>query len=845
MAGRTGAKVSFDCTSMQDFEEGSWGTRDNSGTPPPEEAEGGAPCGCLWRRVVRPEDDEKTRLRKQWIMIISVVILVISTWHSFNSFVIAGSVSLWGTVWSVGAFLCAALAVTFLQLTRSFPEPLLNATLIWIALVMICSLDMGSLTHLTPAYWPIFVVVIDCALVFDVANGVRVVLLGIALSWLMFSACIYVGLVPVWDPFLKPDPAICRCDDPPCYSGEVSGTMVKAFGNVSVFLFDYYITSSFEKTMRAEQRKMKAVLAVSETVAGCLAEFDLEGASACLTAAGDGLPPQLLAAYERLVANLESYRPYLPSELFDGDGAGDAAGPSRARAMTGVDGSIPGTGGAPWAAIAFTDIRKSTNLWEMSGEAMNEALLLHNAAARAALAETRGYEVKTIGDAFMMAFHTVDEAIRCCARFQTALATEVQHPPGLTRSGLDDGFGILTVRIGVHAGPVTAQPNVLTGRYDYFGPTVNRAARVEPFGAPGAVTVTREALAHCEEELDPDAFTVLEYQHPRMGKGMKEPLYLTALLPRALIATAAAVRKVVSGAQVGAVGGKEAQPRRVSMARSDARSSPRGSYASDDDTSCRSGAAKARTFKRLVGNRPVPACVGVVKFDAWEDADVHDPDVADMWPDAERRLAQRLHALHEQLQASAGHMTALVNSVAVVSWNVQRACPQFVAESARFAVLLQQAVGSFHAGLAVGIVAKTEAAASEARRFVTLLGPCVDLAFTLCHAAADLDTPAVVAAVDGEDADFAHATHDILRAHTSFLALWQVPGANANGVAVPVHQLSIESLARATDRRADEGRWSTASAETVEHVPDEASRAAVQALAHGFLRRRAPPVAMW
>ena len=69
--------------------------------------------------------------------------------------------------------------------------------------------------------------------------------------------------------------------------------------------------------------------------------------------------------------------------------------------------SVPG-GGEPGidVTLVFTDIQDSTRLWDGHLDAMQKSLQLHNHTVRALIAQCHGYEVKIIGDAFMV----------CCVR---------------------------------------------------------------------------------------------------------------------------------------------------------------------------------------------------------------------------------------------------------------------------------------------------------------------------------------------------------------------------------------------------------------------------------------------
>eukprot|EP01013_Petalomonas_cantuscygni_P001535 TRINITY_DN1151_c0_g1_i1.p1 TRINITY_DN1151_c0_g1~~TRINITY_DN1151_c0_g1_i1.p1 ORF type:complete len:911 (-),score=228.73 TRINITY_DN1151_c0_g1_i1:361-3009(-) len=84
----------------------------------------------------------------------------------------------------------------------------------------------------------------------------------------------------------------------------------------------------------------------------------------------------------------------------------------------------PGLGAAVAApcAIVFTDIASSSDLWRtLGGRTMLRVLALHNTAIRRAIEACLGYEVKTIGDAFMIAFLNPRDAVAATLRVQRNL----------------------------------------------------------------------------------------------------------------------------------------------------------------------------------------------------------------------------------------------------------------------------------------------------------------------------------------------------------------------------------------------------------------------------------------
>ena len=72
-------------------------------------------------------------------------------------------------------------------------------------------------------------------------------------------------------------------------------------------------------------------------------------------------------------------------------------------------------------SIVFTDIQGSTALWERFGEAFEPILQLHHDTIRSQMAAHGGYEVKTEGDASMVASASAAQALRFCAATQVSL----------------------------------------------------------------------------------------------------------------------------------------------------------------------------------------------------------------------------------------------------------------------------------------------------------------------------------------------------------------------------------------------------------------------------------------
>lgn len=116
----------------------------------------------------------------------------------------------------------------------------------------------------------------------------------------------------------------------------------------------------------------------------------------------------------------------------------------------------------------FTDIEGSTRLWEDHAEPMRRSLGRHDALLREIFLRNRGYVFKTVGDAFCVAFDAAPDAAAAALEGQIALRREAWEVPGGIR-----------VRMALHSGIAEERDG------DYFGPTLNRAARLLSLGAGG------------------------------------------------------------------------------------------------------------------------------------------------------------------------------------------------------------------------------------------------------------------------------------------------------------------------------------------------------------------------
>ncbi|MBT4489586.1 MAG: adenylate/guanylate cyclase domain-containing protein [Rhodospirillaceae bacterium] len=134
--------------------------------------------------------------------------------------------------------------------------------------------------------------------------------------------------------------------------------------------------------------------------------------------------------------------------------------------------------------LLFTDLKGSTSMYEALGDAAAYNLVRDHFDYLTNLVERHGgVLVKTIGDAVMAAFAEPDEGVRA--------ALEAQLGIGEFNRGRVDGGIVL--KVGLHQGPCIAVTT--SGQLDYFGSTVNVAARVQGESAGGDILFSDDLMS--------------------------------------------------------------------------------------------------------------------------------------------------------------------------------------------------------------------------------------------------------------------------------------------------------------------------------------------------------------
>jgi class 3 adenylate cyclase len=149
----------------------------------------------------------------------------------------------------------------------------------------------------------------------------------------------------------------------------------------------------------------------------------------------------------------------------------------------------------------FTDIEGSTRLWEQDADAMRQALVRHDSLLRSVIGGCGGHVFKTTGDGFCAVFTNPWGAAEAALAAQRELQEGVLERVSASRAeGNGGGSGLqlsmtpllhhstaLRVRMALHTG----QAELRDG--DYFGPALNRAARLMDAGHGGQILLSAAA----------------------------------------------------------------------------------------------------------------------------------------------------------------------------------------------------------------------------------------------------------------------------------------------------------------------------------------------------------------
>eukprot|EP00754_Rhynchopus_humris_P003822 Rhum_TRINITY_DN11986_c0_g1::Rhum_TRINITY_DN11986_c0_g1_i1::g.48379::m.48379 len=668
--------------------------------------------GPCFRRAIVPSDSPETIRYKKLMLTVTFACLFATT---FNVYTITEGLYPLLTFSSILTFF--AFVLVYLLVFQGSSKTPIEVTFIPMGTVCIVAMDLYALQRGLPRPWPLFVVQIDILLVLRMSRrgtigNVIFVVLYLAFTQAASSTSMAMDLN---DPMAgHVSHSLCDCPSPPCKVSD-SEAFKQYLPMVMVFLLDYYVTRGFAAQVWEEEQRMRAAIGTAQDVAASLARFDLDLAQEMLSQDGE-LPAELYQSFSTLLTHLGQYRPYLPDALFS------VMHPPKSPSAASLSVSPPGVE-TNFACIVFTDVVGSTPLWLSDPDAMSKALHLHNSLIREAIRSTGGYEVKTIGDAFMVAFETLSQGVAFALLVQKSLS-RCTWPAGLLRFAqcMPDPAGVwggLTLRIGVNSGTVNVEWNPVTSRADYFGTTVNVASRVEGASAVGGVTLLAAQYEKLQEEAAAcPAVPLPQWASTDLGqhtlRGMDNAVKLVTLFPA------------------------ELEQRRHGRAALVVSNLEESTSTADARSSMHSSGTRAGTgvspMSSLVYVRPpfaapdlrhvAAATVATVEIAMEEEWGAHSCRAWEEHTSFLLACAERCH----------GKVGACVGRAVFVSWNVSTECLQHLENCFIFYEVLHKSDSAFAVGCSTGDVT-VGTLGRGSQRFVNISGACVSLSRRLAEVA--------------------------------------------------------------------------------------------------------------
>ena len=163
--------------------------------------------------------------------------------------------------------------------------------------------------------------------------------------------------------------------------------------------------------------------------------------------------------------------------------------------------------------ILFTDLAGSTALYSQKGDSQAYSLVnQHFNLLFEIVDQHNGAVIKTIGDAIMATFTSPDDAIKAAIAMQETMQNFNHRFESIDNH--------LILKVGVHSGPCISV--TLNARSDYFGTTVNTAARVEGLSKGNDIVFTASLLNNAKAIVDENHYS---YQQSSVTlKGLTEPI---------------------------------------------------------------------------------------------------------------------------------------------------------------------------------------------------------------------------------------------------------------------------------------------------------------------------------
>ena len=263
-----------------------------------------------YNRAIKESDTEIDVTRKKTLIIPSVIGLPLGLLTAFLTYEKRMLLFVACLLFAVGKI---TVLLNLVWLRRQATDLLIGlycgVVCIGIALVEV----EGSATK-TFQLWPMFVIIIDILLACQtpVRMTYSVIALVIFLTLVTESENVFrYGVYDFeWGDYSQEfRRSKCECDNLPCREPFMD-ELIRTLTLLGIFLVDFLCTRGFASSAIAEKKRILASIEAANYIAVSLSRFDLESASRLLEEVE--IPTQLKGAFDKILCNLRTYKPYLP-----------------------------------------------------------------------------------------------------------------------------------------------------------------------------------------------------------------------------------------------------------------------------------------------------------------------------------------------------------------------------------------------------------------------------------------------------------------------------------------------------------------------------------------------------
>ena len=270
---------------------------------------------CCLSRAIK-ETDSPLQVKRKQITLVSSILGCIVTGNVLYSSILLNRPFL---ILSMIVYIIQTASLIFLlvgprwQVTDRF--------LFWTSVLYCLSLILAemdtSMMQETPA-WPLFVLLVDVLIVCESPPDIVYMVVGTCCTWLVALSVeghFRFGMFDIeWGNSAQAyRREHCDCEKLPC-SIDLWSTLGTISSQLCVFLVDFYCTRGFAFSVLKEKTRILSSIETANLIAESLSRFDLDEAARLLE--GATIPSDLKVAFEQILCNLRSYRPYLPQSCF-------------------------------------------------------------------------------------------------------------------------------------------------------------------------------------------------------------------------------------------------------------------------------------------------------------------------------------------------------------------------------------------------------------------------------------------------------------------------------------------------------------------------------------------------